>query len=60
MDFISLHPYHEGAAVLVGFALGILIGTIITNLAFGLCLGVGIGAVVNGIMRLRACNPMSN
>ena len=60
MEAISLHPYHEGAAVFIGLAVGVLIGAIMANLAFGLCLSVGIGAVVDGLMRIRACTIMSD
>ena len=60
MDAISLYPYHEGAAVFIGLAVGLMVGAITANVAFGLGLSVGIGAIVDGIMRIRANSVTSN
>ena len=59
MDLVSLHPYREGSAIIIGFALGLLVGGVAANLPLGLCLGVGIGAVIDGIMRIRAARQIS-
>ena len=58
MSLISLQPYEEGSAVFIGFGLGLLFGMIVGNLAIGLCLGVGLGAVVDGLLRIRAANRL--
>ena len=54
MRLISLHPYQEGSAVFLGFALGLLAALLLANIAFGLGLGVGCGAVADGWMRIQA------
>jgi hypothetical protein len=54
MRLISFHPYQEGSAVFLGFALGLLAALLFARVAFGLGLGVGCGAVVDGWMRIQA------
>ena len=52
MSIVARYAYREGTAVVVGFGAGLTVGLLTSNLAFGLCLGVGLGAVMDGAMRL--------
>ena len=54
MDSVDVDSYPKGLAVVVGFVSGLFLGALVHNLAFGLCLNVGLGAVIDGIMRIRA------
>lgn len=54
MDLISIRPYREGTAVIIGFLLGLFFGLLFHNMAFSLALCVGVGAVIDGILRIRA------
>lgn len=54
MRAVYLHPYQEGSAVFIGFALGLVAALLLANMAFGLGLGVGCGAVADGWMRIQA------
>jgi hypothetical protein len=54
MGLLDGDSYRQGLAVVVGFVSGLFLGILVRNLAFGLCLNVGLGAVIDGVMRLRA------
>ncbi len=56
MSLVSMRPYRDGSAIIIGFGLGLVISAMLANLAFGLCLGVGTGAVIDGLMRIRAAH----
>ena len=54
MSLISIRPYRDGSAIIIGFGLGLVISAMLASLAFGLCLGVGTGAVIDGLIRIKA------
>ncbi len=53
MGLVSFRPYRESSAIIAGFGLGLLLCVIWSPACYGLCLGVGLGAVVDGVMRIR-------
>lgn len=53
MGLVSFRPYRESSAIIVGFGFGLLLCVVWSPACYGLCLGVGLGAVMDGVMRIR-------
>jgi len=56
MSLVSIRPYRDGSAIIIGFGIGLIVSAMLSSLAFGLCLGVGTGAVIDGLLRIKAAH----